>query len=213
MKILTCAQGSTEWSAARLGVVTASEADALVSPEGKVRTGAGPRSYLFRKLAEKVMGYAGDSGSTFNMDNGAMLEKIALPWYSFTYDTEIQRVGFCLSDDGRTGCSPDGLIGEDGGIEVKSPTAPIHLEYLLEGVVPKEYRCQVQFSLWVTQRKWWTFISYSRHLPSLVLTVGPDPKFQEAITEAVVEFNAEFDGLMNEFNALREAETPKEQSR
>lgn len=198
---------------ARCGVVTASEADALVSPEGKVRTGAGPRSYLFRKLAEKVMGYAGDSGSTFNMDNGAMLEKIALPWYSFTYDTEIQRVGFCLSDDGRTGCSPDGLIGEDGGIEVKSPTAPIHLQYLLEGIVPKDYVIQVQFSLWVTKRKWWKFVSFNKSLPALVLHVEPDAKIQASITEAVDWFTRSFDDALSMVRALQEKERPADNDR
>lgn len=213
MKILAMPQGSSEWATARLGVVTASEADALVSPEGKVRTGQGPRTYLFRKLAEKIMGYAGDDGSTYQMDQGAILEKIALPWYSFQFDTQLNRVGFCLSDDGRTGCSPDALIGEDGGLEIKCPSTPVHLQYLLDGVVPKDYVIQVQFSLWVTQRRWWKFVSYSRHLPALVVHVEPDVKLQNSIAIALAGFAVDFDTCLNDVRAKQEAEAPKEQSR
>src|SRR5882757_11245793 len=124
MKTLTCKQGSSEWAAARLGVVTASEIDALVSPTWKIRTGQGVDTYLYRKLAEKVMGYAGDGGGTFAMDQGNIIEKIAIPYYAFTYNVDVKTVGFCLSDDGRIGCSPDGLIGDFSGIEIKSPQPP-----------------------------------------------------------------------------------------
>jgi len=206
MKVHTMKQGGPEWSAIRLGKVTASEADALVSPEGKIRTGEGPRSYLYRKLCEKLLGYRPDSGSTFAMDNGSLAETIAIPWYCFTYDTEVQRVGFCESDDGRYGSSPDGLVGEDGGLEIKFPTPPVHLSYLMDGVVPKQYVVQNQFNLYVTKRKWWDFVSFSRQLPNLVVRVTPDEGMQCAIHFTLAKFCARFDEIHAKIVAQKEAE-------
>jgi hypothetical protein len=197
MKIIDAKQNSEAWLRARLGKVTASEADALISPEGKVRTGAGPHSYLCHKVAEKVLGYSVDTfqGSRAT-DQGNIIETMGLPWYSFAFDTPLTRVGFCETDDGRAGCSPDSLIGEDGGLELKSPQPPAHVEYLLAGVVPKDYRIQVQFSLWVTRRKWWKFVSYSSQFESLVVHVEPDPLLQEAISESLAKFAPLFDAAV-----------------
>lgn len=197
MKIIDAKQNSEAWLRARLGKVTASEADALISPEGKVRTGAGPHSYLCRKVAEKVLGYSLDTfQGSWATDQGNIIETMGLPWYSFAFDTPLTRVGFCETDDGRAGCSPDSLIGEDGGLELKSPQPPAHVEYLLAGVVPKDYRIQVQFSLWVTGRKWWKFVSYSSQFESLVVHVEPDPLLQEAIGEAMAKFAPVFDAAL-----------------
>lgn len=205
MKILSIEQGSPEWEQARLGVITASEVDALVSPLWKIRSGEGVETYLYRKLAERLVGWNPDSGGTFAMEQGTIIEQIAVPWYNFTYDTEIRRVGFCVSDDGRCGCSPDGLIGDDNGIEIKSPTPPIHLKYLLKGEVPPEYRAQVHFSMFVTGRPKWTFLSYSRVLPPLVVRIERDEQVQEIISEAVRGFLAKFDAALQKLKAIKGA--------
>lgn len=195
MRILNHKQNTPEWLQSRLGKVTASEIDSLISPTGKVRTGDGPQTYLYKKLTEKLLGVSLDSGSpsSFAMDQGQMIEAEAIPWYSFAHGVQIDRVGFCESDCGRYGMSPDGLIGEDGGIEIKSPQPANAVEYLLEGVIPRHYVCQVQFQLYVSKRKWWKFVSYSRQLPALVVHVEPDPKIQEAIHVALTAFLAKFD--------------------
>lgn len=204
MKILDVKQGSVEWLAVRHGVVTASEIDALVSPEWAVRKGEGPRTYLSTKIAEKLMGWRPEA-NTFAMDQGTILETIAIPWYEFAHDVKINRVGFCLSDDSRYGCSPDGLIGEDGGVEIKCPTPPKHISYLLAGEVPKDYRSQVQFSLFVTGRKWWKFVSYSNYLPALVLHVLPDPEAHAAFRSALSIFNQSYDAAMATVTAKMQA--------
>lgn len=202
MKLIACKQNSAEWLAARVGVVTASEVDALVTPLWKVRAGDGVQTYLYRKVAERVMNYRPDSGGTFAMDQGHLIETMARPWYEFAHDCQIQVVGFCTSDDGRVGCSPDGLIGEDGGIEIKSPQPPQHLRYLLANEVPAEYRAQVQMSLFVTGRKWWKFVSYSPYLPALVVHVEPDPKAQAALADALTAFLSELDAAEAKVRAL-----------
>lgn len=192
MKTHDCKQGSTEWSLLRCGLPTASEFGRLVSPEWKVRTGEGPKSYVLEKVAEKIMGFPQETGGSWAMGQGQILETHARPWYQFAHDTKIDEVGFCTTDDGRAGCSPDGLIGADGGIEIKSPQPHAHLEYLLGGTVPKDYRAQVQGCLYVTGRKWWKFVSYSTFFPALVVHVEPDPAAQEAIAAALEDFNAAF---------------------
>ena len=204
MKILTMKQGSSEWAAARLGVVTASEIDALVSPLWKVRTGQGPHSYLCTKLAERLMGYskADTFGGTFSTDQGAVIEQLAIPAYEFQNDVKVDRVGFCVSDDGRIGASPDGLVGEDGGLEVKSPQAPACIEYFLAGVCPPDYLGHVQFSLFVTGRKWWDFMAFHRFLPALTVRVYPNEVAHDAFRSALAKFNADFDSSLAKLQPL-----------
>lgn len=187
------AQGSTEWLQLRMGVVTASEVDALVTPLWKLRTGDGVETYLYKKLCEKTIGWRPEFAGTFEMTQGNIIETIALPWYNFTYDTNARRVGFCLSDDGRSGCSPDALLGDDNGLEIKSPQPPQHLKYLLRNEVPPEYLAQVHFSMLVTGRPRWTFLSYSRQFPALVVEVQRDERIQAVLREALDRFNAKFD--------------------
>jgi hypothetical protein len=203
VKIIDCKQGTPQWVTARLGIPTASEFDRLVTPQGKPRTGAGPRTYLMEKLAERLMGYPKNLGQSGPMEQGSIIESLARPWYEFTYDVKVQQVGFCVTDDGRCGCSPDGLIGEDGGIEIKSPETHTHLGYLLAGVVPDCYVAQVQGSLYVTGRKWWKFVSYSRHVPSLVVHVEPDPAFQEGLKTALAAFAADFDAALAKIQEMQ----------
>ena len=205
MKIIDCAQGSQAWYTARLGVVTASEADALVTPLGKARTGQGVETYLFRKLAEKLLNYSPDQLNTFPMDQGKLIESICLPWYEFETGKKVRRVGFCLSDDGRIGASPDGLLDDGSGIEVKAPQAPNHIKYLLENKVPEDYVVQIQHSILVTDAPYWTFVSYHLVLPPLVLRVERDPKIQAALGEALASFNRRFDAAMERLKAMKEA--------
>lgn len=198
-------QGSPEWFALRLGIPTASEFDALISPEWKARTGQGPQTYLYGKLCEKSMGCPLETGGSFSMEQGTILQDEALPWYEFANDITIQRVGFCTTDDGRIGCSPDGLIGEDGGIEVKCPRPDTHLKYLLQGGVPKEYLAQVHGSMLVTGRPWWTFLSYSRQFPPLVVHVQRDEGIIAPMRAALDAFLVGFDFALAKVNALRTA--------
>lgn len=207
MKIIDCKQGSTEWFRARAGVVTASEVDALVTPEGAIRKGDGVRTYLYQKVAEKLYGFlASEGGAGWAADQGKLLEEIALPWFAFEYDVKVDRAGFCVGEDPRTGCSPDALIGDDCGLEIKSPQPTHHVRYLLEGVVPKAYVPQVQMSMYVTGRPRWMFVSYSRDLPKLVLTVERDPAFQAALGKALAAFLADYDAALAKVRALMPAE-------
>lgn len=206
MKVLNFPQGSAEWKQARLGIPTASEFDSLISPKWEIRTGQGPTTYLCQKICERFLGAYKDDGSSFAMNNGSILEHEALPWFEFTHEIKVDRVGFCTTDDGKIGCSPDGLIGEDGGIEIKCPQPENHLRFMFDGVLPKEYAAQVHGSMFVTGRKFWYFMSYSRQFPALLLRVERDDGIQAAIRLALADFTKKLESKYGELKAQKDAE-------
>lgn len=207
MKIIEgFAQGSPEWFAARSQYITASEFDNLVSPTWEIRKGQMPQSYLNRKLAEIWTGQPlEDAFLSRAVEDGNLLEEEARDWLAFRFGEEIQRPAFITTDDGRAGCSPDGMIAIESklllldgaklqeGIELKCPQAPNQVKYLLAGALVPEYAAQVHFSMFVTGWKRWHFVSYSRRLPKLVLTVERDEKIQAIIAEALAGFLTRLD--------------------
>ncbi len=205
MKIHAVKQGSGEWKQLRLGIPTASEFDAIVTPEFKPRTGQMPETYPYTKLCEKLLGFAPDVNA-FAMDQGVILESEAKPFYEFTFNTPLCNVGFCTTDDNRLGCSPDGLLGEEGGIEIKCPQPHTHLRYLMEGGLPKEYAAQVHGSLFVTGRPWWKFMSYSRQFPPHVVHVERDEEIQAKLADALYAFLKKYDKKYSEIKAMKDAE-------
>ncbi len=178
-------QGSEAWNLLRAGRPTASDFGRILTPEWKRRTGEMPRTYLYEKLTEYVTGKPLPQEESWAMGQGTLLESEAIPYYEFTYDAKVRRVGFVTDDAMTYGCSPDGLIGEDGGIEAKCPQPQTHLRYLLDGQVPKDYLAQVHGCMFVTGRPWWVFMSYSRQFPPLVVKVMRDEAIQAAIKEAL----------------------------
>lgn len=195
MKIHDVQQGSVDWAILRSGIPTASEFDALVTPKFEVRKGEMPKSYLAKKIAEWWQGGPLVSFNSFDMEQGQILEKEAIPWYELEYNETITRVGFISTDDGRVGCSPDGLLA-DGGIEIKCPACDTHVKYLLNGELPPEYAAQVHGSMYVTGAPWWKFLSYRRHFPKLLLTIPRDEEIQSRIAEAL-------DGFLEKFEAAQ----------
>lgn len=196
-------QGSEAWHILRLGKPTASEFGNLVTPEGKVRSGEMPETYLYEKLAESVTGKPLEEGQSWAMGQGAMLESEAIPFFTLAFDIPVRRMGFITTDDMKIGASPDGLIGTDGGLEVKCPLPQTHLKYLLRGTLPPQYVAQIQGSMWVTGRPYWYFMSYNRALPPLVLKVERDAEFQESLTLALKAFLAKMDAANAKLSSLR----------
>jgi hypothetical protein len=198
MKIHEAAQGTQAWLEARAGIPTASEFDALITPLWKIKTGEGPALYLAKKLAENWGGPLPSFGGPqpWQMEQGRILEEEAIPWYEFEFGEPIQKVGLITTDDGSVGCSPDGLLGEDGGIEIKCPYSQTHIKYLLEGILPGDYAAQVHGSLYVTGRKWWKFVSYRRGFPAFVLKVNRD-------IEIITQIGIGLEVFRKKFNAAR----------
>ena len=153
MKIIDCQQQSEEWFAARLGKVTASKFSEVLNK----KTG---RGLYMRKLAAEILtGLAEESFHNKIMDNGAETEAEAKEYYSKLFGVEVNLVGFIEKDEW-IGCSPDGLIGDDGTIEVKCPLGSTHIDYIIRNTMPPVYVPQIQGQLWVTGRQWCDFVSY-----------------------------------------------------
>lgn len=188
MKIIDCEQRSEEWFKVRLGVPTASEFDKIITVKGqpsKSRT-----RYLYKLAGEFVSGKLEEAYQNGAMLRGIELESEARELYQLITDKEVVQAGFCLADGGY-GCSPDGLIGKTGGLEIKCPTISTHVEYLLDATLPEDYYQQVQGSLFVTGRKWWDFMSYYPGLKPLIVRVEPDAQFQMALAEQLTAFCVE----------------------
>ena len=191
-------QGSAEWFNLRSGIVTASAADALVTPLGKVKTGDAAKTLMVQILAENWIGGALPSvQGSFDMEQGNFLEQSARPAFTLETGKAVHEVAFIESDDGKIGCSPDGVLtDETAGLELKCPKMETHIRYILDGVLPPDYVMQVQFSLYVTQWPVWYFMSFRRNFPPLVLKVEPDEKIQKAIKDALEIFFENYDAAM-----------------
>lgn len=202
-------QNSVEWLSARAGVVTASEADALITPKFKVREGIGLNTYLAQKVAERWTGGPISNAMTLDMDMGKILEGEAIPWLAFETGWNIKHPALVTNDEDTIGCSPDGMIEGNVGIEVKCASAQNHVKYVLANAIPDDYVAQVQFSMYVTGAKQWHFVSYRRGFPNLVLTIARDEAAQDAIKTALDAFLPRLEAAIARLTALNGGERPK----
>lgn len=208
MITLDCQQGSPEWLQARLGIPTASRFDRIITPKaGKPSTQA--FGLMCECLAELMLGEPIDGGDSMWMERGRELEEEAIRWLEFEKDVTVRRVGLCLRDDRMVGCSPDGLIDDHGGIEVKCPGAKKHVGYMLKpDWLAADYRTQVQGGLWVTGRKWWTLMSYNPRIQPVVCDVARDEPFIEKLAACVDAFVADLKTFMAELG-VEQAKAPE----
>lgn len=196
-------QRTEAWLQARIGVVTASNCDRIMTPK-TMKPSASATKYAYEILAEEILGQPLDGASSGFMERGAEMEAEARAWYEFTYDVDLEGVGFCLRDDRRVGCSPDSLVGEAGMIEIKCPSAAVHLGYLL-GDAGAEYMCQMMCSLLVTGRQWIDFVSYCPGLPPVCVRFTRDEAFIAKLDEYINAFLVQLDGhraTLRELGAL-----------
>ena len=191
-------QGTPEWVQLRLGVPTASNFDKIMTP-AKMQLSKSADKLIATLIGDKLSPFLPERIETFTskpMEWGQQTEEEARRYYEMEKGCTVQNGGFCLSDDGMIGCSPDGLIGEDGGLELKCPLPGTHVQYLLDGGLPEEYKCQVHGCLIVTGRSWWDFMSYSIGLPPFLIRVTPDAYTAKLKSVIYDEFLPRFDVLL-----------------
>jgi predicted phage-related endonuclease len=178
-------QGTDEWLALRRGVITASTIGKLLTPTGKAAKNDSSRTQLLLLLAERLTGESEASFYNDDMARGHLLEPLARDLYAKTY-APVKECGFITADfDGTTiGYSPDGLVGDDGLIEIKAPRPKGHLRSLLSGEVPPEYMAQLMTGLAVTGRSWIDYISYAPGLPMFVKRCEWDNVLIQQLIEA-----------------------------
>lgn len=202
-------QGTDEWRQARIGSLGASRiADILA----KTKNGfSASRSNLLAELvSERLTGIAAQSYTNSFMEWGLEQETYARGLYEITKDTLVDQVGLIVHPTIiGTHASPDGLVGEDGLIEIKSPMTATHIATLLAGAAPSKYIPQMQWQMACTGRKWCDFCSYDPRLSDklklfVVRVERDDEKIAEMETE-VRKFLAEIEDTINKLEALCQA--------
>ena len=195
MQVLNLEQGTESWFEARKGIPTASCFSKIVNPS-KGDKSASSKTYMYELIAEKL-GASNESYSNEWMERGNELESMARSTFEFLTDLKVDEVGMIKTDCGNIGCSPDGLIGDDGGIEIKCPKASTHIKYIIEGVLPLEYKTQVMGSLMVSERDYWYFMSYHPELDPFILKIERDEEFiskmKKHIDSFVVDMQEKFE--------------------
>ncbi len=181
-------QGSSEWLQARLGIPTASQFNRILTPK-TMKMSSQAAGYRNELLAEWFLGESSEAARSDFMARGSDMEGEAVKWYEFDRTVTVDRVGFCLTDDRRVGCSPDGLVGEDGGLEIKILSASNHVGSLLTDDI-EQHRCQIQGGLYVTGRQWWDRLYYHPTLPSVVRRMHRDEEFIGTLNLQLAFFNA-----------------------
>lgn len=199
-------QGSEEWHAARLGRVSASSVSDVMS---KGRTAGSEsdtrKNYRLKIVAERMTGARGEGYTNAAMEWGTEQEPFARMAYEAARNVLVDKTGFWLHPTIEwVGVSPDGLVGDDGLVEIKCPNTTTHLEWCFAGKVPAKHVKQVQCQLWVTGRKWCDFVSYDPRLPMrnrlFIVRVPRDEELIAEMEAEVVKFLAEVDAMIELLN-------------
>lgn len=185
MIILNNEQGSDAWLQSRLGKPSASGFSKLITRTGKPSTSADNyiNGLIFEMLSQEItQGHTSDA-----MIRGTELEPEARENYEFITGNEVDEVGFIVDLHDTYGCSPDGLIGEDGGVEIKCPLGATMVKYLRSpDELVKNYWQQIQGCMFVTGRKWWDAFAYHPNTPHVLVRVERDDAFIELLEEQVI---------------------------
>lgn len=200
-------QGSTDWLQIRCGVLTASEMKLILTPTLKIANNDKTRQHVYELLAQRITEYVEPMYVGDDMLRGQYDEIKARDLYSAEYEP-VTEMGFITNTSlGFTlGFSPDGLVGDDGFIEVKSRRQKYQIETILADEVPAEYMLQIQTGLLVSGRKWCDFISYSAGLPMFTKRVYADAAIQAAIIEAATAFETKVSDLRADYLCKLEGE-------
>ena len=198
LKIINCEQNSEEWFKARMGIPTASAfSKILAKGEGKTR-----RDYLMTLVGERLTGKPDPGwGGNEHTERGHEMEAAARDMYAFQTGANLTEVGFVT--DGKKGCSPDRLIGDDGGLEIKTALPKILGEILLKDEVPATHMAQVQGSMWVCQRKWWDVTIFWPDMPYFCKKVVRDESYIQKLATEVDKFTVELDATVAQLKALQ----------
>lgn len=193
-------QGSPAWRALRAGKVTASRfADVLA--KGKGTTPSKTRqSYLYQLAAEKLTGEPQESYSNEYMEWGTKNEPVARAYYELAESKNVEPIGCILHSDD-VAASPDGLVGDDGLLEIKCPKTSTQIERILNATFPSEYMAQVQGQLWISGRKWCDFVSFDPRINSdkkyFKVRVERDDEYIKTLEAEVIKFVGELKELVN----------------
>lgn len=196
------AQGTDEWLEARRGIVTASEVHKLLTAKGDIANNQTSRGYIAQLAAERITGHVEPFYATRDMERGNVEEVYARQAYEEHHHASVDEVGLMVRDLGGgvlLGYSPDGLVDEDGGIEIKSRKARIQIDTIFNGVPPSTIP-QLLAGFIVSGRDWIDYCSYSNGMPFWVRRVGrADHDLEQAIIQAVKQAEVAINDLITEY--------------
>lgn len=196
-------QGTTAWSALRMGIPTASAFASIMTPTLD-KNGNGVKSktqdkYMMQLLAERCMGHPSDEFVSLYMQRGKEDEVKARNYYRFQRDCAVEQITFVTNDMGTIGCSPDGFVGDPGTVEFKRLTDAKHMGFLLGyGSAYEEYKVQCNGILWITERQWVDTVSWHPELPWSLVRAERDEVFIAALSVCVKDFSRRLEDKFRE---------------
>lgn len=168
MRTIDVDQNSPEWLAARIGKITASNMHKIISPAGQESKQVS--KYVSQLIAEIIRGEPCNSfKGNENTERGHELEQEAADYYQFVKDVELKKVGFCLTDDGVIGASPDRFVCDDGILEIKTCLPEIMVEQYEKTTLEQDHRPQTQAQLFVTERNWVDTMLYCPKMTPIIV--------------------------------------------
>ena len=181
-------QGSDAWHKARTGIPTASHFAKLITAK-TLKLSAEADKYENRLIHERLTGNpCDDFGGTKWIERGKELEGDAVQLYEMQTGLDVRHVGLILNDGRTFGASPDGLVGDDRGLELKCPKPETHIGYMIDPEsLYLEYKPQIQGGIFVSGRKLWDAVSYHPDHALAKFTVEPDKEYQDALAAALVQ--------------------------
>lgn len=197
-------QRSTEWFAARLGKVTASRVADVIA---KTKTGysTSRENYMAQLVCERMTNTQGESYSNAAMQWGTDQEPLARAAYEAAKDVLVDEVGFIVHPTIiAAGASPDGLVGDEGLIEIKCPNTATHIDTLLTDKVPSKYNTQMQWQMACTGRKWCDFVSFDPRMPEglqlFIQRVDFDAEYVKMLEAEITGFLGELETKIERLN-------------
>lgn len=199
-------QRSDEWFQARLGKVTASRVADVMA---KTKTGysASRDNYMAQLIVERMTGKPAESFSNAAMEWGTAQEPFARAAYEVAQSVMVEEVGFVQHPSiEQAGASPDGLVGDDGLVEIKCPNTATHIETLLSQSVPAKYLPQIQWQLACTNRQWCDFVSFDPRMPEgaqlFIKQVTIDRDYIAQMEQEVCKFLSEVDQKLSQLRSI-----------
>jgi putative phage-type endonuclease len=201
-------QGTPEWFAQRLGKVTASRVADVIA---KTKTGYSTSrdNYMAQLVCERLTGTVAESFTNAAMQWGTDNEPLARAAYEAKMDVLVDEVAMITHPRiEQAGASPDGLVGEDGLVEIKCPNTATHIDTLLTQTVPGKYVTQMQWQMSCTGRKWCDFVSFDPRMPKelqlFIKRVQRDDDYIKMLEEEVIKFLKELNDKIEKLNKLKE---------